>query len=344
MVTSLCFGDPHFHTNNIYNIEIAMTETIALTRKLNPTFVVILGDVLHEHNIIHTPAYKLAVTWIELLSRICHVYVLIGNHDYIDHTQFLTDNHIFGPLKKWPRVTIVDEVIVNTWGGYKFTFCPYVEPGRFEEALNTIGESWKDSTCIFAHQEFRGAKFGGKISEDGDSWASDLPPVISGHIHEAQIVNENIYYTGSLMQHAQGDTGEKNMWLLQFSGNTWQYFLYQFQNLKPRKTIKIKISEFEEFDLSVADTCYLRLILTGTNEEKKVCKISKKYKDNTTPDVRSKNGLAITFETKNDKNTNEKVEMSREFITFENILANLIKDKSTIVQNAYNSLVSKGIL
>ena len=51
---------------------------------------------------------------------------------------------------------------------------------------------------------------GAIISVEGDKWSLKFPNVISGHIHERQIPQKNIYYPGSAMQHAFGES-KKNI-------------------------------------------------------------------------------------------------------------------------------------
>ena len=76
---------------------------------------------------------------------------------------------------------------------------------RFIEALETSEHDWKSSLLIFAHQEFKGCKMGAIESIDGDTWSTEYPPIISGHIHSNQTLDTNVYYPGSAMQNAFGD-------------------------------------------------------------------------------------------------------------------------------------------
>ena len=95
-------------------------------------------------------------------------------------------------------------------------FVPYVPPGKFDDAIKTcddIGDI-KDYKCIFAHQEFYGAKMGAIISKDGDKWPLHNPLVVSGHIHDYQRPQENIIYIGTPMQHAFGDNTKKTISIL----------------------------------------------------------------------------------------------------------------------------------
>jgi hypothetical protein len=91
------------------------------------------------------------------------------------------------------RVTIIDRAQRHG----DLVFIPYVPKGRLEEALS--GVDMNGCKCVFAHQEFRGARMnarGSFFSPDGDIWPEDAPLVISGHIHGTQQVGRNVYYPG----------------------------------------------------------------------------------------------------------------------------------------------------
>ena len=106
-----------------------------------------------------------------MLSSYSTTYILVGNHDYISNTQFLTTNHWMNAMKEWKNVVIVDKVIQQNINDLSFVFVPYVFPGRFQEALNTIHiDGINKISCIFAHQEFKGCKLGAILSDIGDVW------------------------------------------------------------------------------------------------------------------------------------------------------------------------------
>lgn len=86
-----------------------------------------------------------------------------------------------------------------------FLFVPYVAPGRFIEAINTLDLDIKDVDCILAHQEFDGLKFGGNTVSMGDKWPLEYPQIFSGHIHEYIELQKNIIYTGAPLAHAYGE-------------------------------------------------------------------------------------------------------------------------------------------
>ena len=344
MARVLVIGDPHFQLDNIHNVEIAIGETVALAETLHPSFIVILGDILHTHGVVYTQAYKLAILWMEQLSAVAHTYLIIGNHDYIDQTQFLTDNHIFGALNHHDRITVVDQVIRDRWGDEQFVFVPYVDVGLFRKALDTQFENWiedrADVTCIFAHQEFQGVKMGSIISEDGDPWTVLDPIVVTGHIHETQILEPGIYYPGSLMQHAHGDRSSKSIWLIDFGEtirDALSYTTYQLKHIKQRKTVKFSISDIDMFDRALCDVYHVRLVLSGTPEEKKAFIKSAEYRE-----LSSQCKLKIISSAITDPL--ERIgRVHKSDYSFQCILDDLMAHKSEPVQALYKKLLHDGL-
>ena|SRR3990167_3866134 len=210
MVTILLCGDPHFQVNNAARSNQMIEKFIQLAVERKPTFIVVLGDVLHTHEKVHVNPLCRAIGFLWKLSQISPLYVMIGNHDRSNPTAFLTEEHPFTSLKHWKNTYVVDKTLVATIEDHIFTFVPYVSPGRFVEALDTT-EDWKKSSIIFAHQEFKNAKMGAALSTVGDEWPSDYPYVMSGHIHDYDQLQPNLLYTGTPMQHAFGDKDDKTV-------------------------------------------------------------------------------------------------------------------------------------
>ena len=206
----LFIGDPHIKPDNGDDIAILLREIDTITTPFDA--IIVAGDVMHYHERLFTPALNLALSFLDHLRKIAPTYVLVGNHDAINNSIFLTDQHWMNALKDWDNLVIVDRVLVTG----DTIMCPYVPPGRFVEALETVltKEEWQSKRIIFAHQEFRGCKMGAITSVDGDQWESDWPLVVSGHIHDNQRVGSNIYYPGAPLQHAFGDTDTRVVCLI----------------------------------------------------------------------------------------------------------------------------------
>ncbi len=56
-------------------------------------------------------------------------------------------------------------------------------------------------------------------SIEGDKWDHSFPLVISGHIHSEQRPQKNIFYPGSVIQHAFGESEDNGLLLLIFNGS-----------------------------------------------------------------------------------------------------------------------------
>jgi len=275
--TVLCIGDQHVQDSNLIDIDMAFKRIIKIVRKIKPTFIVCMGDMLHNHEKISVTPFNRALYFLDELSKLSLTYILIGNHDYKNNTQFLSDNHPFNSLKKWNNVVVVDKVIINEHNGLKFCFCPYVYPGRFVEALNTNKNKWEICKCIFAHQEFNGCKMGAFISENGDKWDTSYPLVISGHIHEHQII-DNIFYTGSMMQNGFAEQDDKKIWLFKFKTTKFSYISFDLKLRK--KMIKyIHLDDLPFFNIKDFDKVVLKLNIKGENTKINSFRSSKKYKE-----------------------------------------------------------------
>lgn len=201
----LFVGDVHVKFDNLENV----CRLIEFARQFNDADIAVLaGDVLDTHERVNTQLMNKA------LELICSfnmtTYVLVGNHDFIDNSQFCSSNHWMTAIKQFGRETYVSRDVGNSVVDKEvivvdhplrvadLLMVPYVPPGRFVEALDSFTPSWKEVSCIFAHQEFRGCKMGAITSVAGDVWDETYPLVISGHIHDKQRLQRNVFYPGNV--------------------------------------------------------------------------------------------------------------------------------------------------
>ncbi len=359
MVKAYIVGDLHFETKTIKQSLKFIDLSLKSIKEKKPDFIVLLGDILHYHNRVEQQPFDIAQGYIYELSLIAHTYVLVGNHDYINPSQFMTDKHFFNPLKKWNNVTIVDKCTVANYEINTFVFMPYVSEGRFIEGLSSLSslslegdcdegnDFWKMADCIFAHQEFNGCLLGNKTSTKGDKWDETYPPIISGHIHEPHVLKKNIFYTGSAMQHTFGEKNNKYLWFVDFNNLNEDndpcyndYFKIEKIkiSLRGKKTLKISIEEIEEKydeiekEIEMND---MRVVVIGHKEELKIMKKKEIY------NKLKKIGVKIEPEIiKIQKDTNnEKVEMRK--LQFDQILDKIIKSKSKSTQFMYNKIITQ---
>ena len=268
MYQILLIGDPHFKTSNALETNQLHQSTLKYL-KSNPSvdFVVVLGDILHCHEKIHTQPFCRAVKFLTDLADERETFALIGNHDRINNNVFLTEEHPFVGLKEYPNLHIVDTTLYFSSSSLQkrkekeeslFVFVPYVPNGRFKEALEIEKEkkekenkrNYEECTAIFAHQEFRGCKTGAIVSEDGDVWEEELPTVFSGHIHEYQRPQKNIFYPGVPFQHGFGDSDDKAIYLLttRTSGKREEWKTEKIElEITPKKLYTMTLEQFESF-------------------------------------------------------------------------------------------------
>ncbi len=311
--TILFIGDIHIKFNNIADIERVEEELSSLE---NISFIVLAGDILDTHERVHTQLLNRAYDLIKKLRLVARVYILVGNHDYIDNRQFLTDKHWMNGMKEWQHVYVIDyPTMITTENDQKFCMVPYVPPGRFVEALEKVPD-WQSSTCIFAHQEMRNCKMGCIISSEGDEWKNEWPLVISGHIHEKQKVGENIIYPGSVLNHSFGYDCQG---VSVFSFKNERLFSEDVIDLKlvKKSIIRKKISEFHKIpkEKFVKEN---KFCLSGNFKEIKEFKSTREYAN------LIKSGIKVTMrleKTETETPTEEEVkEISTPFVEILNDL------------------------
>ena len=279
----LAIGDQHFTTKNIPEIDKFIETTTDIATSVKPDIIVLLGDLLHSHEKINTIPLNKAYIFIKKMRDIALTFILVGNHDYINASQFLTDNHWLNSLKEWDNVIVVDKVIHHNIDGKLLVFSPYVEPTRFEEALNTT-ENWKNASLIFCHQEFFGCNMNGNYISNQGKWDLSYPQIIAGHIHTRQHLQKNIYYTGSSMETEWRDetvqsslNSSNTIALIKLDDN----INIEEIDLKLNKKVKIhlNIDELDSFVIPETEDT-IKLQISGIPyEEFNTLKMTTKYKE-----------------------------------------------------------------
>lgn len=277
----LLIGDPHYKVSNrreTSEFEKSVFENLKQIEDLD--FIVVLGDILDTHEKIHVQPLCRAVEFIINLSKVSKTYLLIGNHDRINNNVYMSPEHPFTGLNRRENIVVVDETVRDG----DFAFVPYVPNGRFHEAL---GPDYQHFHAIFAHQEFRGCKMGALVSETGDVWDVEDPPIFSGHIHDYQQPQKNILYTGTPFQHSFGDSPEKNIFILEIEDSQkWSTDSIQLDVVQKR-LFNMKISEFDDFVppkntlLKINFHCEesdLKTVMTSSEFKNKISKYDIEYR------------------------------------------------------------------
>lgn len=331
----LFVGDPHFRINNVEWIPLFVSRIIDEVDKHSPHFVVVAGDLLHNHETINVEPFNLATDFLNLLRTKVRTFVLVGNHDYKNNQQFLTTNHWMNAMKLWDpeMLIIVDTVVEFGINEHNFLFVPYVPPGRFSEALETLPTA-SVLTCVFAHQEFYGCKMGAIQSAEGDKWSLTSPLVVSGHVHNKQWPQKNIYYPGSSMQHAFGQSENNTITLLTFKSTNASFFNFEEIDLC-MPVLKIKYYTIQKaLNSSLKNTEFkkYKFVIEGTLEDFKVFKKTQKYQE------LIENKIKIVFKPSKLVGKNTEPTISQETNTFLELLHNKIaKQNDPILINMYTN-------
>lgn len=279
----LCIGDQHFMDKSLPICNILVEKIYSHLSQNKYDFVVLLGDLLHSHEVLKLFPHNLATRFLKKLASMIPTYLLIGNHDILNNSMFQTENHPFIALEDYPNLIIINKAKYIQIKDKNYFFVPYTPNGRFYEALLTTSSSeqqllerFKTTTAIFGHQEFFGAQTGAIKSTKGDVWPLDRPLVISGHIHTFEILQPNIIYTGTPYQTSFDDSNDKTVSHFIFHQNSFDHHRIDLQMPKKR-IVKINASELEDFKVPTDAT--IKLKITGTDSEIKALMKNDKIKE-----------------------------------------------------------------
>ncbi len=275
-------GDPHFKLSAAPLLSAYIQRVARAIDLHRPDAVILLGDLLHDHESLHTSVLNYMYQFIHEVRTRAKCYILVGNHDYINNQQFLSTCHWMNALKEWDNVTIVDSGHTIVEGAQRFVLCPYVFPGRFVEALDTIDAEWRSATAIFAHQEIHGCRMNTLTSNEGDVWDASWPLVISGHIHDKHRPQTNVFYTGSSIQHAFGESHNKTIALVTVTGAS-SVCVEKIRLHMPEKRIVYEtIESVQQWTAArigaIPPNERVRITINGTATDLKLFKKSKQHK------------------------------------------------------------------
>jgi len=364
----LAIGDCHFKIDNLKDLEEFKIKLIIQIKIHQPDIIVVLGDVSDTFGRIRVQALTEATKFLYELSLLSKTYVLIGNHDRVNKLDFLTDVHPFYGLKYCNNLYIVDKGLIDNVKGHQLIFVPYVNTGEFNKALNLIisrylnkeynvnddddeddiidddiiddddvinkdkiNEFLKKSSVIFAHQEFRNSKMGAIISENGDIWKEDNPLVISGHIHEYDELQKNLYYPGTPFCLGFGNHSKKTISLFIIKSDLSFETTRIDLGLKKRENINLSLDELDNF--KIPEDKIIKLTLTLTNNEK----LLKKHK-NIVKELQKK-GIKVVYKYKNNDTDNNLFINKDNKIIYKNRLLDLVKEEKDIQIIEYYNLI-----
>lgn len=270
----LCVGDIHFREDSYLEISLFIFKILKLIDSTELDLVVILGDTMHRHEKLHTSTLTRAMKFLYEIAVRKPLILLIGNHDRINNSVYMTDESPFYACRYWNTpnpIHIVDTTKEITLKNHRFICVPYVYPGRLKEALETLTLDWsQNTTCIFAHQEIRNCSMGSKKSKIGDIWNLDSPLLISGHIHTYEKLAENMIYVGTPHNTSYGESGKKTVSIFTFDPDHNYVEERMDLELPKKETVDYTPSEFMKMNINEF-RFGVRIVIRGTRSELQSC-------------------------------------------------------------------------
>lgn len=294
----LIIGDLHIKVSNTRQTNIAQNDIMEILTKEKIAFVVILGDTLDNHEKIDMECLNRAADLFEMImSTGIPLFVLIGNHDRANNRVYMTNRHPFRGFDGRPGIVIIWKcyvfdmplkmIGVDSNSIMKFCFVPFIPDGMYMQALSDCGINPKDITMFFSHSEFKGCKINKLSKSKCDEWPSDFPLNISGHIHDEEIVQDNLIYVGTPFQHTYSDSADKGIFLMNLT--TGDYKLEKIKlRVPPKVIIPVHYTQLDRVNLDpncdvrldiYGPTTYVKEIMNRPDMVAKFAGINKKFKD-----------------------------------------------------------------
>ena len=168
--------------------------------------IVHCGDLFDNRSVVPINILNYAQDLLEKLSKICHIHILIGNHDL--YTKSTNDINTVKLYKYIPNITVYEEPTKIDFFGKSILMLPWVE--KKKDQVETL-KKFSGCDYLFCHSDLNGAKMhltsvahknADKIDVDEFSGYKN---VYSGHIHILQ-VTKNFTFVGNNFEMDRNDT------------------------------------------------------------------------------------------------------------------------------------------
>lgn len=252
-------GDLHlgksFHKLNIIDDQRHALDQIVELMHSQKANLIIAGDVFDSAN-PSLEAQELFLYFANRVSDVCkqhhlHCWITVGNHD---STRRLM---LFSSFLR-PEIDIIEDVMTTVVDGVKLCFLSFVKPVTAEMRFNRTFDNYSDAfnaylkdvtakehTTLITHQSFENCTTGKSEAltffDDAIllSDVKDYALVLAAHIHKKQKVGDNVYYCGSLLPYAFGDSYsyDVRVWDIQPDG-TYTYEDYPINILHDLQVVK----------------------------------------------------------------------------------------------------------
>lgn len=337
-------GDCHYMHSNKLETDLMEVQIFQIILEEKPDLVVVLGDTLHNHEKIDSPCLRRATVFLEGLQKISkHLIILVGNHDMDNGYCFLSGEHWLNSFKLWKNTTIVDDVLFFEIKNYKFLCVPYVEAGRFNEALKTKNldlSNLKEFNGLIAHQEFEGTEMNklSKLNKNYDKiidiYPKDAPLIVSGHYHHYSKEQDNFIYTGTPIPHGFSDFVEKTLSVITYDSDKYTEKRLKL-NIPKRLIIVLSPEELSEYVLP-ENFSSLKIKVTGSSE---VLKRISKLKN--VRDIESTLNVKIQYSYTNfEKNINNPIKIKTNLSVFKRLNIEIEKQNDYVKDVFYKRIAN----
>lgn len=244
----------HFYKKKLDIIDKVISEIYTMVDIAHPKYIVLLGDIMHTHDMTYLSTWRKAIKFMQQLSNKCEqLFVLLGNHDRRSHMNINPREHWF-ELVDFARIIWKPTILEG------MLFIPYLSKGTLHSTLKEMDIDPRDHKCVFAHQDFKGGMMTRNITcNDGDIWPDTYPMLYSGHYHDHHIVANNLIYVGTPYQTNVSESTKKYLCLI--DGDS--YTMLRVRNI-PLYVDKY-INEDEIEDLVIDDNNFYRIFVSTRN-------------------------------------------------------------------------------
>lgn len=277
-VTDVVFiSDVHFGVRNgslewndnikNYFNEFFIPHVKNIQKRGRKVIVVVAGDYFDSRQHIDINVMNTACDVMEELTKVCSVYMLVGNHDIYKNNEL--DVTSLRCLKNIKKVCIIDKISkVVIKNDVKFLFVPWV--GEYKKE-NTIITEHKDSVnFIVMHTEIAGMTYDNNrpIINGVNMDVCDSCKIISGHIHKRQETKKG-FYLGSPYPMDRADIGNvKGVYHISVDDETKITFT---ENTYSPRFVKVRFDETENNSQTwhdIVNNNYVDIVFTEKDMEK----------------------------------------------------------------------------
>jgi len=269
MIRLLLVGDPHLKKYKQHEYLPMIEQIVGHAERLKPDGVALMGDLLDAHDTIDLTAQCDAQRLVfELSQRLqLRTIVLVGNHDRINNSEYLTKYSSLYGLSYTPQIELIDQPKIIDLKGIKIGAVPYIPTGRYEEAIRGTGEEeqWRAVRLNLTHQDWRGSVYNGQVSTEGDESLTPEIPTYNGHIHDYGRPRTHILNIGAPRQIAFGENEDKALVLLIISPNPSIAIIEERipLDLPKRRILKLSVEEARKWLPKDNDNSLYKLEVVG---------------------------------------------------------------------------------